>query len=832
MYPLLLLPLVLAGPAPDIQVGGEEKIDMATEEEAPVTNEGATEGFKLGKPLDESDFFLASQQPIIPPNVTTETMMKMVSYGEVEGNKHTSVPDLRDVLKATRNGIHALENHWGSGIVPYTIDASFSVSDRAVIAQGIKHVEENSCIRFVPRNGEDDYVQIWPGRGGCYAVIPYRIGGGMREIGLSPSGCMTMYVVVHEILHVVGVKHEQCRPDRDEFITINWSNICDDGESQYYKDNWVGGAVPTNLCTETFDYPNCRSPFFTSACDLPYDYSSVMHYSARSFACDSSKDVMTAKQAGAPSLGNTELSELDKKKLQCLYQCDGTQHSNCGGHFYAESGIFSSDGSTGCEWLLRAPVGKGIILNFGNIPAGVSCSDVSIEVRKGINNKNDESGPLYGSYCSTSPLLVINTKSSALRIKITMASGTIPEGTNFGWWTTEDLTCCDNVIVENLDGQKSRMGRYTKMMDGTTSNNVPVYKNSDGSQYLFQSPVWTTWIIGPDYTSTLAGVRSSDADFCPEDSSGWKYWGEGWVDDSSADTRCSDCNLYPTNTECITCCDSLNLVSTSSNVLNSGYRIFFGSYALYSSRPTSNDQKVYQLTSNQDFCLFYACSRWYINSCGNIGSCGGYVWSSTGSGCAHNSGFTWEVNSIGVDSTMTGVCEGECADDPPAAPSGASSSGSGKAVGTIVTYTCDDGSGESRAICDAATLAWKPAAIPSDLCSTPAPAPVPTPVPAPAPSPVPVPAPTPVPAPVPTPVPSPAPSPAPADCSMKNKLTFLKTVGKKKTKTVKLCQEFCYNTGASHFKWKWSKQAKRRMCFCQSIGYKTKNSFFSGPVTC
>ena len=66
-------------------------------------------------------------------------------------------------------------------------------------------------------------------------MIPYRIGSGMREIGLNPNGCMTMYVVVHEILHVVGVKHEQCRPDRDDFINIDWSNICDDGESQYYK---------------------------------------------------------------------------------------------------------------------------------------------------------------------------------------------------------------------------------------------------------------------------------------------------------------------------------------------------------------------------------------------------------------------------------------------------------------------------------------------------------------------------------------------------------------------------------------------------------------------
>ena len=46
-----------------------------------------------------------------------------------------------------------------------------------------------------------------------------------------------------------------------------------------------------------------------------------------SFAIDPSKDVMTAKDTSVTTLGNTELSELDKEKLQCLYQCDGTAHS-------------------------------------------------------------------------------------------------------------------------------------------------------------------------------------------------------------------------------------------------------------------------------------------------------------------------------------------------------------------------------------------------------------------------------------------------------------------------------------------------------------------------
>ena len=124
--------------------------------------------------------------------------------------------------------------------MPYVIDASFTPTERAVIAQGITHVEENSCVKFVPRNGDFDYLEIIPGSGGCYAQIPYWPGRGRMEvnliqrfalicctfqIGLNPSGCVYMSVVVHELLHTLGVKHEQSRPDRDDYIRINWQNM-------------------------------------------------------------------------------------------------------------------------------------------------------------------------------------------------------------------------------------------------------------------------------------------------------------------------------------------------------------------------------------------------------------------------------------------------------------------------------------------------------------------------------------------------------------------------------------------------------------------------------
>ena len=48
--------------------------------------------------------------------------------------------------------------------------------------------------------------------------------GGKQNLSLG-KGCGKKGVVIHELLHALGMMHEHCRADRDQFIRINFDNI-------------------------------------------------------------------------------------------------------------------------------------------------------------------------------------------------------------------------------------------------------------------------------------------------------------------------------------------------------------------------------------------------------------------------------------------------------------------------------------------------------------------------------------------------------------------------------------------------------------------------------
>ena len=61
-------------------------------------------------------------------------------------------------------------------------------------------------------------------------------------------------------------------------------------------------------------------------------------------------------------------------------------------------------------------------------------------------------------------------------------------------------------MVQNFDGQTSRLGLYTKMT-GVTQNSLPVYANSASTQYLWM--IGTNWVIGSDYNSGSIAIQSA-----------------------------------------------------------------------------------------------------------------------------------------------------------------------------------------------------------------------------------------------------------------------------------------------------------------------------------
>ena len=53
-----------------------------------------------------------------------------------------------------------------------------------------------------------------------YAVHEKYLQGGLQLLSLGP-GCVQHGVVVHELLHTLGLWHEQSRLDRDNIYNIN-----------------------------------------------------------------------------------------------------------------------------------------------------------------------------------------------------------------------------------------------------------------------------------------------------------------------------------------------------------------------------------------------------------------------------------------------------------------------------------------------------------------------------------------------------------------------------------------------------------------------------------
>jgi len=206
-----------------------------------------------------------------------------------------------------RGAVRSNHRLWPNGIVPYQFSSSIQTNLRHSIRDAMNHWEDRTCLRFTVRNGEGDYVEYNNKRRRCSSYVG-RIGGNQTVNVFSDSTARCSFgTIVHEIGHAIGFWHEQSRPDRDNYVGINLTNVDRTWHRNFMK-RW-------NIDSRGSEY----------------DYGSVMHYSTTAFVrrrncrgCHSIEVTNTTAYhaQGSPRIGQrTGLSIKDAEQANHLYSC-------------------------------------------------------------------------------------------------------------------------------------------------------------------------------------------------------------------------------------------------------------------------------------------------------------------------------------------------------------------------------------------------------------------------------------------------------------------------------------------------------------------------------
>ncbi|XP_040152821.1 zinc metalloproteinase nas-4 isoform X1 [Anopheles arabiensis] len=201
-----------------------------------------------------------------------------------------------------RNGLSNTATRWPNGVVPFVISGNFDAKGMQLIEQAINEYHTKTCIRFVPRMGEKNYVSFESSSSGCWSSVGMI--GGKQAVNLQIPGCTTLVgTAIHEMMHALGFLHEQNREDRDDWVRIRYENI-KAGTSNNFEKAKKGT---------------------TNSFGVAYDYASIMHYSSNAFSTNGNPTIEAKKPLNGAKMGQREgFSWSDMEKLNRMYKCQGS----------------------------------------------------------------------------------------------------------------------------------------------------------------------------------------------------------------------------------------------------------------------------------------------------------------------------------------------------------------------------------------------------------------------------------------------------------------------------------------------------------------------------
>ncbi|MBK1897887.1 M12 family metallopeptidase [Chryseobacterium paridis] len=149
-------------------------------------------------------------------------------------------------------------SRWPSGKIYYTVASNMGSINANKITNAVNEYNNKTNTQWIPRTNQTNYVEFIFGSSSGYdgwAHIGYQ--GGKQNISLDQN--IDLASVIHEMGHTVGLYHEHCRKDRDQYVSIQWNNI-QNGQA-YNFDIYNSGTDigPFNINSVMMYWPNSYS---------------------------------------------------------------------------------------------------------------------------------------------------------------------------------------------------------------------------------------------------------------------------------------------------------------------------------------------------------------------------------------------------------------------------------------------------------------------------------------------------------------------------------------------------------------------------------------------
>jgi Astacin (Peptidase family M12A) len=206
--------------------------------------------------------------------ITDENGVNKVVHGKIIDGKFMYQGDMilaNDVSFAS--GARKFRR-WENGTIPYIIEPNHPA--RQMILNAIEKLNANTSLWFKPTHDISiNHVYI-SNVNECSAEVGEPISG--DSTGVYVNQRCGEVGIMHELLHVAGLNHEQQREDRDTYVEIFWNNIKPEKHADFeMASSWWNKDVG------------------------PYNFASIMHYSCDDSGIDGQLTIVPRpafKQAG------------------------------------------------------------------------------------------------------------------------------------------------------------------------------------------------------------------------------------------------------------------------------------------------------------------------------------------------------------------------------------------------------------------------------------------------------------------------------------------------------------------------------------------------------